>query len=223
MRYSRKASSTSELDDASFTIEGSNCGTTKKWPSHPISKVPPNHSLIDTTQISSKPFPMKAKNLLIMLIATAGLAVAQTDAKNKIADQISELIETQDAAAKKFMDEVRALPREKQREAYQKGYPKFDDTIEALYTLVEESPAEAASLKAISWISSHSQGQRIKGPKFLPALEKHHLDHSELSEVILSLYGAKGENTQAFLSTVVEKSKAQDARGSALYMQASPD
>ncbi|MDB4792103.1 hypothetical protein OAG57_04545, partial [Akkermansiaceae bacterium] len=91
---------------------------------------------------------MKAKKLLVMLIATAGLAVAQTDTKNKIADQISELIEIQDAAAKKFMDEVRALPREKQREAYQKGYPKFDDTIEALYTLVEESPAEAASLKA---------------------------------------------------------------------------
>ncbi|MDB4407837.1 hypothetical protein N9150_01325, partial [Akkermansiaceae bacterium] len=37
------------------------------------------------------------------------------------------------------------------REAYQKGYPKFDDTIEALYTLVEESPAEAAS-----WISMSS-------------------------------------------------------------------
>lgn len=162
---------------------------------------------------------MQAKKLLIMLIAAAGLAVAQTDAKNKIADQISELIEIQDAAAKKFMDEVRALPREKQREAYQKGYPKFDDTIEALYTLVEESPAEAASLKAISWISSHSRGKELKAEIF-SALEKHHLDHSELSEVILSLYGAKGENTQAFLATVVEKSKAQDARGSALYIQA---
>ncbi|MEO1832826.1 MAG: hypothetical protein ABGZ08_09860, partial [Akkermansiaceae bacterium] len=162
---------------------------------------------------------MKAKKLLIMLIAAAGLAVAQTDAKNKIADQISELIETQDAAVKKFMDEVRALPREKQREAYQKGYPQFDDTIGALYTLVEESPAEAASLKAISWISSHSRGKELK-PEIFAALEKHHLDHSELSEVILSLYGARGENTQAFLATVVEKSKAQDARGSALYIQA---
>ena len=79
---------------------------------------------------------MKAKKLLIVLIATAGVAVAQTDAKNKIADQISELIETQDSAVKEFMDEVRALPREKQREAYQKGYPQFDDTIEELYTLV---------------------------------------------------------------------------------------
>ena len=105
---------------------------------------------------------MKAKKLLIMFTAAAGLAVAQTDAKNKIADQISELIETQDAAVKKFMSEVRALPREKQREAYQKGYPQFDDTIEALYALVEESPAEAASLKAISWISSHSRGKELK-------------------------------------------------------------
>lgn len=162
---------------------------------------------------------MKAKKLLIVLIATAGVAVAQTDAKNKIADQISELIETQDSAVKEFMDEVRALPREKQQEAYQKGYPQFDDTIEALYTLVEESPAEAASLKAISWISSHSRGKELK-PVIFAALEKHHLDHSGLSEVILSFYGAKGENTQAFLATVVEKSKAQDARGSALYIQA---
>ena len=162
---------------------------------------------------------MKAKKLLIMLTAAAGLAVAQTDAKNKIADQISELIETQDAAVKKFMSEVRALPREKQREAYQKGYPQFDDTIEALYALVEESPAEAASLKAISWISRHSRGKELK-PEIFAALEKHHLDHRELSEVILSFYGAKGENTQAFLATVVEKSNAQDSRGSALYIQA---
>lgn len=154
-----------------------------------------------------------------MLTAATGLAVAQTDAKNKIADQISELIETQDAAVKKFMNEVRALPREKQREAYQKGYPQFDDTIEALYALVEESPAEAASLKAISWISSHSRGKELK-PEIFAALEKHHLDHRELSEVILSFYGAKGENTQAFLATVVEKSNAQDSRGSALYIQA---
>lgn len=157
--------------------------------------------------------------MLIMLTAATGLAVAQTDAKNKIADQISELIETQDAAVKKFMNEVRALPREKQREAYQKGYPQFDDTIEALYALVEESPAEAASLKAISWISSHSRGKELK-PEIFAALEKHHLDHRELSEVILSFYGAKGENTQAFLATVVEKSNAQDSRGSALYIQA---
>ena len=87
-----------------------------------------------------------------MLIATTGLAIAQTDAQNKIAGQISELIETQAAAEKKFMDEVRALTREKQQEAYQKSYPQFDDTIEALYTLIGKSPAEAASLKAISWI-----------------------------------------------------------------------
>jgi hypothetical protein len=162
---------------------------------------------------------MKAKKLLTMLIAAAGLAVAQPDTKNKIAGQISELIETQDAAVKKFMDEVRALPREKQREAYQKGYPQFDDTIEALYTIVEENPAEVASLKAISWISSHSRGKELK-PEIFAALEKHHLDHSELSEVILSFYTAKGEDTQAFLATVIEKSKAQDARGSALYIQA---
>jgi hypothetical protein len=162
---------------------------------------------------------MKAKKLLIMLIATTGLAIAQTDAQNKIAGPISELIETQDAAIQKFMDEVRALPREKQQEAYQKGYPQFDDTIEALYTLIEKSPAEAASLKAISWISSHSRGKELK-PEVFAALEKHHLDHNGLSEVILSLHGANGENTQAFLATVVEKSKAQDARGSALYMQA---
>jgi hypothetical protein len=84
---------------------------------------------------------------------------------------------------------------------------------------VEESPAEVASLKAISWISSHSRGKELK-PEIFAALEKHHLDHSELSEVILSFYGAKGENTQAFLATVVEKSKAQDSRGSALYIQA---
>ena len=149
---------------------------------------------------------MKAKKLLIMLTATAGLAVAQTDTKNKIADQISELIETQDAAVKKFMSEVRALPREKQREAYQKGYPQFDDTIEALYSLVEESPAEAASLKAISWISSHSRGKELK-PEIFAALEKHHLDHSELSEVILSFYGAKEKTPKPFSPPSLKKAK----------------
>jgi hypothetical protein len=45
---------------------------------------------------------MKAKKLLIMLIATTGLAIAQTDAQNKIAGPISELIETQDAASTKI-------------------------------------------------------------------------------------------------------------------------
>ena len=84
-----------------------------------------------------------------MLVAAAGLTVAQTDTKNKVADQISELIATQDAAVAKFMEEVRALPREQQREAYQKGYPQPKDTIDALSAIVRKNPADEASLKAI--------------------------------------------------------------------------
>lgn len=162
---------------------------------------------------------MKAKTLLVMLVAATGLAVAQTDTKNKVADQIGELIATQDAAVTKFMEEVRALPREQQREAYQKGYPQPKDTIDTLSAIVKENPADEASLKAISWMSGRSRGQALS-PEIFAALEEHHLDSSKLSAVVLSLYSANSEEAQAFLATVVEKSEVKEARGSALYVQA---
>lgn len=162
---------------------------------------------------------MKAKTLLVMLVAATGLAVAQTDTNKKVADQIGELIANQDAAVAKFMEEVRALPREQQREAYQKGYPQPKDTIDALSAIVEENPADEASLKAISWMSGRSRGQALS-PEIFAALEEHHLDSSELSTVVLSLYSANSEEAQAFLSTVVEKSGVKEAQGSALYVQA---
>lgn len=154
-----------------------------------------------------------------MLVAATGLAVAQTDTKNKVADQIGELIATQDAAVTKFMEEVRALPREQQREAYQKGYPQPKDTIDTLSAIVKENPADEASLKAISWMSGRSRGQALS-PEIFAALEEHHLDSSKLSAVVLSLYSANSEEAQAFLATVVEKSEVKEARGSALYVQA---
>lgn len=162
---------------------------------------------------------MKAKTLLVMLIAATGIAVTQTNTKDKVADQISELIATQDAAVAKFMDEVRALPREKQREAYQTGYPDPKETMAALSAIVEENAADPASLKAISWISTRNRGEAMK-PEVFAVLEKHHLDSDDLSDVVLSLYGARDERALTFLATVVEKSKAKEAVGSALYVQA---
>lgn len=57
-------------------------------------------------------------------------------------------------------------------------------------------------------------------PEMFAALEEHHLNSSELSTVVFSLYSANSEEAQAFLATVVEKSEVKEAQGSALYVQA---
>lgn len=159
---------------------------------------------------------MKAKTLLVILVAATGLALAQTNTKDKVADQIGEIIDTQEAKMTKFMEEVRALPREKQREAYQKGYPSLKKPTEALTAIIQKNPADPATLKAASWLLARGTNK----PEIFDALEKHHIDNAKLSEVILSLARRTDEESKAFLAVVSQKSKAKDAQGAALYIQA---
>jgi hypothetical protein len=159
---------------------------------------------------------MKAKSLLLALALSMGLALGQTETKAGIGEEIKKAISTHQEKMNLFMEKVRALPREKQREFYQAEYPKPDETISSLSSLVEANPADPAILDAVTWIARTTRGSGLEAKDFAN-LRKHHLNHEKMGDVAMALAYSQEAEAQAFLGTVSEKSTSKKARGTALY------
>ena len=148
---------------------------------------------------------MKVTPLLMALALATGLASGQTESKAGIGDEIKKAIATHQRKMDAFMEKVRALPREKQSEFYQAEYPKADETITSLSSLVEANPADPAILEAVTWIARTTRGSGLKAQDFAN-LEKHHLNQEKIGDVAMALAYSREAEAQAFLGTVSEKS-----------------
>ena len=162
---------------------------------------------------------MKVRPLILAFAIVAGHAPAQDATAADPGQEIQAIITKHEKTMKDFMDKVRALPREKQRDFYQSDYPKPDETLAALHVIVDANPKDPAILDGLNMIARTTRGSGLQAKDF-EVLTKHHLNHDKVGELALSLAYAQSPEAQSFLTTVGEKSESKDARGTALYARA---
>ncbi len=162
---------------------------------------------------------MKVRDILLTFTLALGTSLAQVGTKADPGKKIQAIIAGHQKTMNEFMEKVRALPRDKQRDFYQSGYPKPDEAVSALSAVIDANPKDPATLDALAWIAASTRGNGLDAKDFAN-LEKNFLDHEKIGEVALTLAYSQNAEAQSFLTTVSEKSKSKTVRGTALYARA---
>jgi hypothetical protein len=134
---------------------------------------------------------------------------------DEAAEEVLEAISAYDRAQAEFAARVEGARDDERRGLLQKR-PSAHAAIEKAQAFVKASPDHAKVPEVASWLMPYL---RDDDRSFVyEALSEHHLAHEDLATAILSVLYDQSEVSTEFLTTVLERGKAAQAKAAAAFV-----
>ncbi len=174
-----------ELTDSSASTEPAKAEPAKETASkEPASKETASKEPADKEPAAKEPAPKKSP-----------AQVAFDEADKKFTD-----------ARRKFIAEIRKLPRSEQAACANENAPDPADFVDEFMAIADDHPEDPAAVDSLLWVARNRIGGEHEDKAFDTLLDKH-IGSEKLKDVCFALmYGGPSEKSETRLKTLIEKS-----------------